>query len=283
MNEGRFSATAFGTAVMRAAHQSESPRILSDPIVGQLLAVIAPPVPPGSAGGNVRERLGTLKTSVFVVRSRYAEDELALAARRGVSQYVVLGAGLDTFAYRQPDYAKQLTIYEVDHPVTQQWKREALEKAGIQIPANLRWAPVDFERQTLDEGLNLAGFDAGSPAFFSWLGVTQYLTPAAIDGTLGVVASLPKGTTIVLTFVLPDSELTGDDLAASEGSARVAAAFGEPWLTRFHPEQITEKARTLGFSDIEHLTPAVVTERYFADREDSLRAVGHEQLLRLSV
>ncbi len=283
VNEGSFSATAFGTAVMRARHQSENPRILSDPIVGRLLTVIPPPAPPAGLGGNVPERLGNLKPSVFVVRSRYAEDELALAAERGVRQYVILGAGLETFAFRQPDYGVHLTIYEVDHPLTQQWKREALGRAGIQVPANTRWAALNFEQQTLGQGLAVAGFDPTRPAFFSWLGVTQYLTPAAINATLAFVGALPKGTTIVLTFVLPDSELRGDDLATAVGSARVAAAFGEPWLTRFHPEQIIEVARSLGFSEIEHLTPAAVTERYFADRDDSLQAVGHEQLLRLSV
>jgi methyltransferase (TIGR00027 family) len=278
MNQGRFSATAFGAAIQRAVHQTEPKPILIDPIVGRLLATI-----PRPTEGNVRERFGVVNSSVFVLRSRYAEDELEAAAKRGVGQYVILGAGFDTFAYRQPGYARDLTIYEVDHPVTQQGKREALQAAGIELPSNLRWAPIDFERQTLDQGLATAGFDANRPAFFSWLGVTQYLTLPAIEATLAYVASLPAGSTIVLTFVLPDSELQGDDLHMAVGGARGAASIGEPWLTRLRPSEIDGTARSLGFSEVEHLSPEAATARYFAGREDGLQAMKVEQLIRLTV
>jgi methyltransferase (TIGR00027 family) len=172
VEEGQASKTALGAAARRAIHQlvDDEPKVFSDPIAVRLVEAAAP--------GTINSYLTTvsppdLKSSRagFVLRSRFAEDELARAVARGVRQYVILEAGLDTFPYRQPPFAWELRIFEVDHPATQVWKREALVAAGIPSPPNLSWAPVDFERATLLEGLTVAGLDSTRPSFFSWLGV----------------------------------------------------------------------------------------------------------------
>ena len=136
----------------------------------------------------------------FVVRSRYAEDCLKDVAQRGVCQYLILGAGLDTFAYRQPQWAHELTIYEVDHPTTQQWKYERLARAGIALPGNLQFTPVDFESASLSEGLRASSFDFTAQTFCSWLGVIYFLTEESIDATLRFIHRLPAGSEIVFNY-----------------------------------------------------------------------------------
>ena len=167
MDQGKASVTALGSAVARAIHQlvDDDPKVFLDPVAVRLVESSAP--------GAVEAGMSRARGAVAVIRSRFAEDELAIAAMQGIDQYVILGAGLDTFAYRQPQYAGALHIYEVDHPATQAWKRECLAKADIPLPSNLSWVPVDFECQTLPEQLAAAGFDGSHPAVFSWLGVMQ--------------------------------------------------------------------------------------------------------------
>jgi methyltransferase (TIGR00027 family) len=192
---------------------------------------------------------------------------------------VILGAGLDTFAFRQPAFARGLQIYEVDHPATQAWKRERLAAAGVAAPDNLHWAPVDFEQRTLAAGLEDAGFDASRPAFLSWLGVTQYLTLPAIDATLKVVAALPSPSTIVLSFILPDVDLPSEEAAAARMVAEDAARAGEPWLTRISPRDLANRLSQLGFRVVVHLTPQEANARYFAGRRDGLQAPHVAQLI----
>src|SRR3954471_21505467 len=189
MDQGKASVTALGSAVSRAIHQlvDDDPKVILDPVAVRLVESSAPgAIKPGMKKYNPPERKASRARAV--IRNRFAEDELAIAAMQGIDQYVILGAGLDTFAYRQPQYAGALHIYEVDHPATQAWKRECLAKADIPLPSNLSWVPVDFECQTLPEQLAAAGFDGSRPAVFSWLGVMQYLTLTAVDETLGFVA-----------------------------------------------------------------------------------------------
>jgi methyltransferase (TIGR00027 family) len=170
-------------------------------------------------------------------------------------------------------------IYEVDHPATQAWKRERLAAAGVAVPDNLHWAPIDFEQQTLAAGLRGTEFDVLRPAFFSWLGVTQYLTLPAIDAMLSVVAALPSPSTIVLSFMLPDADLPVDEAAAARAVAEDAAKKGEPWLMRIRPHELAARLTRLGFRAVVHLTPQEANARYFAGRRDGLQAPYVAQLI----
>lgn len=284
MQQRTASLTAIGAAARRAIHQlvDDEPKILTDPVVVPLLEAAAP--------GTIEKYMQTLSPpeqpmsrAIFVLRSRFAEDELAVAASQGVRQYVVLGAGLDTFAYRQPPYAGALEIFEVDHPASQEWKQRGLDVAGIAAPPNLHWVPVDFERQTLKEQLAAAGFDSTRPAFFCWLGVTQYLTLPAIDETLRFVAGLPSPSTIVLTFVLADEALPEDERSRKQLHVQRAAQVDEPWLTFFHPDELCAHLHDLGFGRVFHLTPEDANARCFAGQQDGMRVRPLEQLVSASV
>ena len=192
MQEGQGSRTADRVAERRAAHQvRDRPLVLEDPIA---LRIIRPEVaqelrtnPPAGESS----KLGPYLRAFFVMRSRFAEDALAAAVADGVRQYVVLGAGFDTFAYRNP--FPELRVFEVDHPDTQAIKRQRLASGGIAIPSSLTFVPVDFTTTKLDDALHASGFDATKPAFFSWLGVVPYLERPAIDATFRFIASLPRG------------------------------------------------------------------------------------------
>lgn len=261
------SRTALGVAALRAVHQvlDAEPRILEDPVITRMMdpqlfeKIRTEPEAfqtPGSRG---------LRAHV-VLRSRFAEDKLAEAVGHGVTQYVVLGAGLDTFACRQPAWAEALRIFEVDHPASQQAKRERLHAAGIAPPPNLVFAPVDFEIQTLAEGLGSAGFDRGKPAFFSWLGVTMYLTETATNAVLDFVASLAPGSGLVLTFAQPEEPRRDRRPSLADRAAEV----GEPWITRFTVEELERKLREAGFSEVGFLAPEDAAARYFHGRGDGL-------------
>jgi len=210
----------------------------------------------------------------MVVRSRYAEDQLAEAIRRGASQYVILGAGLDTFAYRNPYRDSALRVFEVDHPVTQDWKLSRLAAAGIAIPRSLTFVPVDFERQSLADGLERANFRRDAVTFFSWLGVTPYLTSEAMNSTLAYVAAMPKGSGVVFDYAVPRSSLTFlGRLAFDRVASRVAAA-GEPFRLCIHPDSLAAQLRSMGFESLEDLGTDEINERYFKGRADKLRVRG---------
>jgi methyltransferase (TIGR00027 family) len=219
-----------------------------------------------------------LARAATVLGCRFIEDRLRSAVERGVRQYVLLGAGFDTFAYRQPGWAADLRIIEVDHPASQECKRERLAAAGVSMPPNVAYVPIDFELTTLAEGMVSSHFDASLPAFFAWRGVTQYLTSAGIETTLRYVLSRPRSSGIALTFCLPDA-LAGEDEAAVRFFADYGAGLGEPWISRFAPERVVEWLRELGFSEITHLTPDVARERYFHGRTDGLRVPIYEQVV----
>ncbi len=188
----------------------------------------------------------------IAARSRFAEDSLAAAVARGVTQAVVLGAGLDTLALRHPH--RDLRVFEVDHPATQAWKRARLAAAGLDMPASLTLAPVDFEHGTLAVGLAQAGFDAGAPAFFAWLGVVPYLTTEAVIATLAFIASVPSAE-VVFDYSVPRALLTPARGARAEAMGARVAAAGEPWLSHFDPAALAEQLRALGFADVEDLGP----------------------------
>jgi methyltransferase (TIGR00027 family) len=266
------SSTMILTAIQRAAHQvlDDEPRILDDPVAVGLTEgcsreeILA-------AAQEYRTPILALLRSAFVLRSRFAEDCLRSAVSGGIRQYVILGAGLDTFAYRQPNWARNLAVFEVDHPSSQEYKRERLAARGIQIPANLRFCPYDFEHQSLDEALAEISFDRGATTLFSWLAVTQYLTRDAIDTTLRFVASLPNGSEIAFQFVIPQDHLSGIDAEVSLFAANGAAMRGEPWITRLDPEECKVWLANLGFSKVFRLTPEEAQRRYFDGRRDDLR------------
>ncbi|MFI5236016.1 MAG: class I SAM-dependent methyltransferase [Gemmatimonadales bacterium] len=267
------SNTALGVMAIRAAHQliDGEPKILDDPIAVRLLAprTIARIV---RYGRDERDRRVDGLRAHIVTRSRYAEDRLAEAAARGVRQYVILGAGYDTFAYRQPLWARELKVFEVDHPASQDAKRDRLTRAGIALPDNLTFVAIDFEKMSLAEGLAAGGVDLDQPAFFSWLGVLVYLTEEAIDAVFRAVAQFPKESEIVLTFSPPDPDGVGRGLATR------VAAMGEPWRTRLEPEALVEKLRRSGFVEAGLADPAELTERYFTERTDGLQAPRRERL-----
>jgi methyltransferase (TIGR00027 family) len=273
MEENKPSRSALVSVIRRAIHQlyDDDPKIFVDP-PGVRLAEETDPALFATLRDARSTPLQTLIRAQHVVRCRFAEDELTRSVTRGITQYVLLGAGLDTFAFRQPPFARALRIFEVDHPATQAWKRERLAALELSDPPNLCWAPLDFERETLAEGLAVAGFDFTRPSFFSWLGVTMYLTRAAIDTTLGVVAALPAPSTITLTFTLPDDDLAGIDLELAQTLAQSSAKAGEPWLSRFHPDELRGHLLDLGFSSVFYLTPPEVTTRYLSGRQDGLRS-----------
>jgi methyltransferase (TIGR00027 family) len=205
----------------------------------------------------------------MAARSRYAEDRLANAVATGVSQYVVLGAGLDTFAYRNPFHA--LRVFEVDFPATQVWKRSMLQDAVITLPSNLVFVALDFEHQTLAEGLAEGGLEMDKAAFFSWLGVVPYLTLAAFRATLSVVAQMPAGSGMSFDYaVAPETLSPIGRIAFDRLSERVAAA-GEPFRLFFTPEDLETELRGAGFKRIEQVGSAELNDLYFKDRADGLQ------------
>jgi methyltransferase (TIGR00027 family) len=219
----------------------------------------------------------------MVVRSRYAEDCLADAVRRGARQYLILGAGLDTFAYPRPPWAGVFRVFEVDHPSTQSLKRARLDTVGIARPRNLVFVPIDFETDSLAEVLRASGFDWAAPTFCSWLGVTMYLTDAAIDETLTMLRGLPPGSEIVLSFNLPPEAVPAADAERVRGLIAAMAATDEPWLSLYQPEKMIAKLRGLGYSDAIHFSPDAANERYCKDRRDGLNMPSHLHLMRAIV
>jgi methyltransferase (TIGR00027 family) len=270
METGRASKTALGVAIRRAAHQMmDRPPVLDDPIAVRLVG-------PGYPRHMERamHRVARDFRAFMAVRSRYVEDKLAEAVAQGVTQYVVLGAGLDTFAYRNP--FPSLRVFEVDFPATQEWKKAMLGEASISLPADLTFVPLDFERQTLAEGLAEAGFDAEAPAFFGWLGVIPYLTLEAFRATLGAIGQLPSGSGVGFDYALAPETLTAAGRIAFDALAGRVAAAGEPFQLFFTPDALEMELRSAGFRRFEQLDSEQLNEIYFKERADGLRlsAVG---------
>ena len=281
MDEGRPSRTALSAATHRALHQLlDVPKVFDDPLALKILCENAQkPI-----WVDLRELQKKRSLRAFIaLRSRYAEDELARAIQGGIRQYVVLGAGLDTFGYRNPYPASRLRVFEVDHPATQVWKRVRLGKAGIVIPDSLTFAPVDFEQQTLADGLNRAGFRANEPAFFSMLGVVVYLTKTAVMDTFKFVASMPAGSEIVFDYGVPSAMLTERQRSAREYLAHRVAAMGEPWITYFDPTSLARDLREMGFTQVVDFGPEAANDHYFKNRTDGFSISGTSRLMKAHV
>jgi len=258
MRAGQPSQTARGAAAYRAIHQThEGGVIFRDPFAVKILDEET-----RAALDQIVADPAQRPMRLFITaRSRFSEDALAASVARGVRQVVVLGAGLDTFSLRNPFAEKDVRVFEVDHPATQAWKRERLEQAGIALPASLTFAPVDFERQGLAEGLANAGFDRNRPAFFQWLGVVPYLTREAIWATLDYIAGVPASA-VVFDYTEPFENHAPERRANLMATAERAAARGEPWLSFFNPGELSALLRDRGFVGIEDIGFAEFVGRF---------------------
>lgn len=279
MKPGRASLTADRVATRRAAHQLlDTPRILDDPLALMILAPDKRAALVADPHAFDPSPLSPLLRTFFVVRSRVAEDALAEAVAEGVTQYVVLGAGFDTSAYRPPCATNtNLRVFEIDHPATQEVKRERLAAGGIAIPPNVTYVSVDLSQTALGDALHDARFDFSQPAFISWLGVVPYLTLDAITATLTTLGALPDGSGIVFDYGIPPSSLSGLSRVVFDRMAERVAAAGEPWITFFDPEELRALLQRCGFNRADDYDSVALTARYLANRTDGLRlgAAGH--------
>jgi methyltransferase (TIGR00027 family) len=293
---GKPSATALISAMFRAAHLlwDRPPRIFEDTLALRLtgcesesaLKAQMVQIQAEVARATNPEFALTLRryvTAAVVTRSRYVEDEVDHAVGRGLSQYVILGAGLDSFAYRRPELANVLDIFEVDHPATQAWKRDRLRAAGVDLPANLSLVAVDFERDSLIDNLRMSGYRTDAPSLFSWRGVTMYLSTDAIFGTLRVVAALAPGTEIIFEYIVPKDLVDEETQKVLAAAMAAAEARGEPQRSFFEPAQLAEQVRTIGFAEVSDFGPDEVEARYFEDRADGLRRSALNHYMRARV
>jgi methyltransferase (TIGR00027 family) len=272
MRAGRPSHTAYGAAAHRAAHQElEDGSIFRDPLAWRILGLDEA----GREGvlDRARERRPYLRLFI-AVRHRFAEDSLAAAVARGTRQAVVLGAGLDTFAYRNPH--EGLAVFEVDHPETGAWKQQQLSAAGIDVPADVRYVGCDFEEQDFLDRLVASGFDPARPAFFLWLGVVPYLTEAAVRRTLARIGGLADAE-VVFDHAGPKEGLTGESRALHDALAARVAAAGEPFRSTYSREQVTDLLAECGFDDVELLGRNEILRRWFGIDSD---APGGGQVVR---
>ncbi|HEY7388861.1 MAG TPA: class I SAM-dependent methyltransferase [Bryobacteraceae bacterium] len=270
--------TAVRVALWRAMHVQVDPppHVLKDEIG---LKLAAPDE--GWRGRGDMDPDGTkLFRASIVARARFIEDLVVEQAGRGIRQYVILGAGLDTFAQRRPEIASRLKVFEVDRPGPQEWKRRRLIELGFGIPDWLRFVPVDFERgEAWREQLAASGFDASQPAVVASTGVSMYLTKEANAATLRQVAALAPGSTLAMTFVLPIEFAEPEIRAGFEASVKGARASGTPFLSFFKPEEMLLMAREAGFQEVRHISGADLARRYFAGRADGLRPPGNSEAL----
>jgi methyltransferase (TIGR00027 family) len=270
--------TAVRVALWRAMHVllDPPPHVLEDEIGLQLAAP--------DDGWRRRPDMDPRATSGYraaiVARARFIEDLVVEQAGHGVAQYVILGAGLDTFAQRRPEIAARLRVFEVDQPGPQAWKRRRLIELGYGIPDWLRLVPVDFEAsESWWQQLSVAGFDPGQAAVVVSTGVTMYLTKDATAATLRQIAGLAPGSTLAITFLLP-AELLGDaDRSGLQVAEKGARASGTPFISFYTPPEMLTLAREAGFKDVRHVPGTLLAERYFADRTDGLRPSSGEDLL----
>jgi len=276
-NEGPDS-TALRVALWRAMHvQVDSPPHVLEDEIGLRLA--AP-----DDSWRARPDMHPAGTSGFraaiVARARFIEDLVAEQADHDVAQYVLLGAGLDTFAQRRPELAGRLRVFEVDQPGTQAWKRRRLIELGFGIPDWLRLVPVDFEAsESWWKQLAAAGFDPGRPAVVASTGVSMYLTKDATAATLRQLAGLAPGSTLAMTFMVPVELVEDADRSGLEASSKGARASGTPFISFYTPPEMLALAREAGFKDARHVSGSSLAERYFGDRSDGLRPSTGEDFL----
>jgi methyltransferase (TIGR00027 family) len=293
MNAPDASRTAIAVAALRYYHHVHAePKDFDDPLAGLLLSdaekrehdersirnavALQPELASWPAEALVNYwhfRLSPYPGNILG-RARYNEDLLAGAVAQGVSQYVILGAGLDTFAWRRPDLCSTLTVFEVDTPNSQQFKRERLALAGLAEPDYLHFLPADFERHSIADVLSQSAFEPTQPSFFSWLGVIHYLSPRAVDDAFKSIRSVAApGSEIVFTYIDEALFQPENQSPIVRRAFEGVAALGEPYLSGLDPANLGEKLHDLGFSLIEDLGQPEQVERYFKDRKDGLRPI----------
>jgi methyltransferase (TIGR00027 family) len=277
------SRTAERVALRRAAHQLlDDPKVLDDPLAIKIIGTEAAAALAADPHAVERHPALRLLRAFLAVRSRIAEDEVSAAVARGVRRYVVLGAGFDTFAYRNP--FPDLRIVEVDHPRTQEWKRARLAEVGISVPPNVQFVPIDFALQDLDHELRLAGVVASGGTMFSWLGVTPYLESDTTFRTLQSISGLAgDGGGVVFDYAVPPTLLDAVRRAALARFTDRLAAIGEPWRSFFEPREILERLSTFGFRSVKDWGPEDLNAQYFSRRTDALRvgSLGHVVVARV--
>lgn len=255
MEHGQPSRTALATAYARAYHQmADEPRLFTDPLAVRILGVEESVVAernatPSDAPGDHSE-WSRRRRLFLAARARFAEETVAAAVAAGTRQVVIVGAGLDTFAYRNP--FPEVRVFEVDHPDTQAWKRRRLEDSEIPVPESVTFVPIDFETRTLAEGLAAADLDRAKPAVFVWLGVIMYLTREAILSTLEYIAAQAHPSQVVFDYISPGR--TESDRAEMAARAERVRAVGEPWLSYFSPQEMAEVLRSTGFAEVRDAT-----------------------------
>jgi methyltransferase (TIGR00027 family) len=303
MEAGQSSVSALVTAFSRAYHSMhDSPKIFNDPLAGRMFAEEERRSLERTLSGLVRMVNPELAASgpdqatalacvmkdqngpITLSRSRYAEDCLEQAVRQGIRQYVILGAGLDTFAFRRPDLLKRLEVFEVDLPDTQKSKCQRLARLGSGFPRQLHFVPVDLARDILDRALWRSSYDPRKPGFLSWLGGTYYLTREAVFATLRAISRVgAEGSSVVFDYM----DLDAFDVQRASKRMRVMQAIasqaGEPMQAGFVPRELPRELQMLGFSLREDLGPAEIEERYFRGRKDGYHAIEHVHLAAASV
>jgi len=270
--------SAVRVALWRALHAEvdASPHVIEDKIG---LALAAP-----DDDWRDRPDMDPQATSGFragiVARARFVDDLVTEQAALGVTQYLILGAGLDTFAQRRPEIASRMQIFEIDQPETQAWKRQRLIELGIGIPDCLRLVPVDFEAgDDWWDRLRASGFDASRPTVVACTGVTMYLTRDAVAATLRRIATLAPGSTLAMTFLLPAELTKGEERKQHKEVQKNARASGTPFLSFFTPAEMLAMARDAGFASVTHVSAADLIQRYFIGRTDGLRPSSGESFL----
>jgi methyltransferase (TIGR00027 family) len=269
--------TAVRTALWRALHLEVDapPHVLEDRIGLQLAA----PDPDWRQRPDMNEYATPGVRASIVARARFIEDLVADQVGHGVTQYVLLGAGLDTFAQRRPEIASRITVFEVDQPGPQAWKRQRLIELGFGIPEWHRLVPVDFETTSWWDGLLANDFDPSKPAVVASLGVSMYLTREATATTLRQAAALAPGSTVAMTFIQPVELVAPEEQAILRATDAAARAAGTPFISYYAPDEILAVARKAGFATTHHVTADDYAKRYFADRTDGLRPFTTEELL----
>ena len=293
METGRASMTALITAFRRAYHYShDTPRIFEDSLAGVLLSAqdrravedvfvdslvkfypdLAPPSVDREVALAHAMRLSPGEPLVLG-RARYTEDKLAEGLRNGISQYVIIGAGLDTFALRRRDLSERLQIFELDHPATQNFKRQRLREAGLAAPPNLHFGAADLERESVAAALSQLPYDPRAPTFFAWLGVTMYLTRNAIVETLRSIRSAAApGSELAFDYIDAAGFLPGNASPGVGMVLDVTRSLGEPLIFGFDPALLRAELSAVGFDLLEDMAPQEQGERFFNDRADGLRA-----------
>lgn len=267
MHDGQPSQTARRAAAYRAVHQTlEGGVIFKDALA---LAILDDRTRAALAEIEADEALRPWRLFI-AARSRFSEDRIADCVASGVRQVVVLGAGLDTFSLRHPHADRGVRVFEVDCPASQTWKRERIRAAGLAEPGTLVFAPVDFERDSLADGLTRAGFRTDRPAVFQWLGVVPYLTRDAVLSTLEFISKIPQAA-VVFDYAEPFQNYPAERRADVIATAERAAARGEPWLSLFDPGEVMQLLRDNGYQDIEDLGLPDIAERYYGELGRGIR------------